>query len=65
MKREKLEAEAEVLNDLIAEDDTNDAAVDRLTDVYELLGTYGRRMAETRASILSGLGFTPQAAVAY
>ena len=59
-ERAKLEAEAEALNDLIAEDDTNDAAMDRLTDVYERLDQMDAATAETRAStILSGLGFTP------
>ena len=58
-ERAKLEAEAEALNDLIAEDDTNDAAVDRLTSVYERLEQMDADTAETRAStILSGLGFT-------
>jgi ATP-binding cassette subfamily F protein 2 len=64
VERAKLEAEAEELNDLLAnEEGTEDAeeAMERLTQVYERLEQLDAATAETRASkILSGLGFTPQ-----
>lgn len=59
-EREKLEKEAEVLNDLIVEDEGNDELHDHLAAVYERLEQMDAATAETRAStILSGLGFTP------
>ena len=59
-EREKLEKEAEVLNDLIIEDDGNEELHDHLAAVYERLEQMDAATAETRAStILSGLGFTP------
>jgi ATP-binding cassette subfamily F protein 2 len=63
-ERAKLEAEAELLNDIMANEDGGDDAEDtmeRLTQVYERLEELDAATAETRASkILSGLGFTPE-----
>ena len=63
-ERAKLEAEAEILNDLMALEDGGDNADDtmeRLTQVYERLEELDAATAETRASkILCGLGFTPE-----
>ena len=60
-ERAILEKEAEELNDIVAADDSNDEAMDRLTQVYERLEELDASTAETRASkILSGLGFTPE-----
>ncbi len=59
-EREKLEKEAEALNELIIEDDGNDDLHDHLAAVYERLEQMDAATAETRAStILCGLGFTP------
>jgi ATP-binding cassette subfamily F protein 2 len=57
----KLEAEAEALNDSIAdaEEDEQAAIQDRLTAIYERLDELDAATAEVRASsILHGLGFT-------
>ena len=57
----KLEAEAEALNDMIAtaDDDAQAEIQDRLTTIYERLDELDAATAETRASaILHGLGFT-------
>jgi ATP-binding cassette subfamily F protein 2 len=63
-ERAKLEAEAEMLNDLMANEDggeNSDETMERLTQVYERLEEMDAATAETRASkILSGLGFTPE-----
>ena len=60
-ERALLEKEAEELNDVVAADDGNEEAMDRLTQVYERLEELDAATAETRASkILSGLGFTPE-----
>ena len=60
-ERALLEKEAEELNDVVAADDGNEEAMDRLTQVYERLEELDASTAETRASkILSGLGFTPE-----
>ena len=60
-ERALLEKEAEELNDIVAADDGNEEAMDRLTQVYERLEELDASTAETRASkILSGLGFTPE-----
>lgn len=63
-ERSKLEAEAEELNDIIAnEEGTEEAdnAMERLNQVYERLEELDSATAETRASkILSGLGFSPE-----
>ena len=60
----KLEAEAEYLNDRLADaagegEDEDDGIMDRLTQVYERLEEMDAATAEARASkILCGLGFT-------
>jgi ATP-binding cassette subfamily F protein 2 len=60
-ERADLEKEAEELNDIVADDEGNEEAMDRLTQVYERLEELDATTAETRASkILSGLGFTPE-----
>ena len=64
-ERAKLEAEAELLNDIMSSEDTNgegsDETLERLTQVYERLEELDAATAETRASkILSGLGFTKE-----
>lgn len=63
-ERAKLEAEAEMLNEIMATEDGGDNADDtleRITQVYERLEELDAATAETRASkILSGLGFTPE-----
>jgi len=62
VERQKLEAEADMLNDLMASDDNgnNEDIMERLTQIYERLEQMDAATAETRASkILSGLGFTP------
>ena len=59
-ERAKLEAEAELLNDVIGEDPDNEEIVERLNQVYERLESLDAATAETRASkILAGLGFSP------
>ena len=62
-ERARLEAEAEELNDIMADeagDGANDDIVERLTQLYERLEQLDAATAETRASkILCGLGFTP------
>jgi ATP-binding cassette subfamily F protein 2 len=59
-EREKLEKEAELLNEKILDEDGNDDLHDRIAQVYERLDQMDAATAETRAStILSGLGFTP------
>eukprot|EP01104_Vermistella_antarctica_P006027 TRINITY_DN16765_c0_g1_i1.p1 TRINITY_DN16765_c0_g1~~TRINITY_DN16765_c0_g1_i1.p1 ORF type:complete len:620 (-),score=195.13 TRINITY_DN16765_c0_g1_i1:300-2096(-) len=56
--REELEAEAESLGDLDGDDE---AAAERLIDVYERLDALDVAKAEARASkLLAGLGFTPE-----
>ena len=63
VERQKLEAEADMLNDLMTSDDAggNDDIMDRLNQIYERLEQMDASTAETRASkILSGLGFTPE-----
>jgi len=62
VERAKLEAEAEMLNDLLlGEEEGDEEAMDRLNQVYERLEQMDAATAETRASlILSGLGFTPE-----
>lgn len=61
-ERVKLEKEAEELNDFIAAEEGSeeaDAAMERLTQVYERLEELDSTTAEARASkILDGLGFT-------
>lgn len=63
-ERATLEAEAEMLNDLMANEDGGESADDtmeRLTQVYERLEELDAATAEARASkILAGLGFTPE-----
>jgi ABC-type dipeptide/oligopeptide/nickel transport system ATPase subunit len=63
-ERAKLEEEAELLNDMMANEDGGESADDtleRLTQVYERLEELDAATAETRASkILAGLGFTPE-----
>ena len=63
-ERAKLEAEAEMLNEIMANEDGGenaDETLERLTQVYERLEELDAATAETRASkILSGLGFTPE-----
>ena len=59
-EKNKLETEAELLNDIIAVDPDNSEAMNRLNTIYERLDGMDASTAETRASkILSGLGFTP------
>jgi ATP-binding cassette subfamily F protein 2 len=61
VERAKLEAEADELNDLMAEDEGNDETMDRLNQVYERLEELDATTAEARASkILNGLGFTAE-----
>ncbi len=61
-ERQKLETEAELLNNILAEEDSpenNEDSMERLTQVYERLEELDAATAEVRASkILSGLGFT-------
>ena len=62
-ERNKLEAEAEMLNDRMAEGEAEDQdeVMDRLTQIYERLEQMDATTAEVRASrILHGLGFTTQ-----
>lgn len=63
-ERAKLEAEAEELNEILANEEgteEGDDALERLTQVYERLEELDSATAETRASkILCGLGFTPE-----
>ena len=64
IERSKLEAEAEVLNNILAEEDhpdNNEDSMERLTQVYERLEELDAATAEVRAcKILSGLGFSPE-----
>merc|ERR1719506_3519274 len=60
-ERAALEQEADELQDMMADESTEDQAelMDRLTQVYERLDEMDAATAETRASkILTGLGFT-------
>ena len=60
-ERQKLEAEAEILNDRMVEEGENEDIMERLTQVYERLEEMDAATAEARASrILCGLGFTPE-----
>ena len=62
-ERQKLESEAEELNDRLAEEgaDDQDDIVERLNQIYERLEQMDATTAEVRASkILHGLGFTTQ-----
>ena len=60
MERARLEAEAEVLNDIVAENPDDEEALERINTVYERLEALDASTAETRASkILAGLGFSP------
>jgi len=63
-ERAKLEADAELLNDLMGEVDPDGdetrQILEQLNTIYERLETMDAATAETRASkILSGLGFSP------
>jgi ATP-binding cassette subfamily F protein 2 len=63
VERAKLEEEAEILNEGMADEGTAEAddIIERLTQIYERLEEMDAATAETRASkILSGLGFTPE-----
>lgn len=64
VERAKLEAESDELNDLLAGEEGTEqaeAAMERLTQVYERLEEMDAATAETRAcKILTGLGFTTQ-----
>lgn len=64
-ERAKLEAEADELNEIVAnEEGTEEAddALERLNQIYERLEELDSATAETRCSkILSGLGFSPDA----
>ena len=60
-ERSTLEAEADVLNDLMTDESCEDQAecMDRLNQIYERLDELDAATAEVRASkILTGLGFT-------
>ena len=62
-ERQKLEAEADELNDRLAEEgaDDQDDIVERINQIYERLEQMDATTAEVRASkILHGLGFTLQ-----
>jgi ATP-binding cassette subfamily F protein 2 len=64
VERSKLEAEAEELNEIVANEEgteRSEEAMERLTQVYERLEQLDAATAETRASkILSGLGFSTE-----
>lgn len=63
VERQKMEKEADELNDFLATEEGTekaDAAMERLTQVYERLEEMDAATAEVRCSkILTGLGFTP------
>jgi ATP-binding cassette subfamily F protein 2 len=62
-ERQKLEAEADMLNDMLLDEDCedHDDIMDRVTQIYERLEELDAATAEMRASkILSGLGFSPE-----
>jgi len=57
-ERAKLEAESELINDLMSEEKADDEAVERLQQIYDRLDELDAANAEVRASkILTGLGF--------